>query len=193
MSRRITSTVEHFIRDEIAERVDKERKAIKAEISSIEAKVDAITDEIDDLECQDEDEPADWDKVAKEVKKLAKKEFDEALKKIVAKVKAALDKKGYKLEISDSDYAEYLAEEEGTVHLDFFDDVFYKKAPETNEKKIKALRKEQEALQNAWDKADAKRDALDRRIDKATAKVILNLTLNKDMNEVDSLIKSVKI
>ena len=193
MCKKISGVVESLIRDEIAERVKKERDALVSKLNVVGEKFDSVGDEIDILENGDEDiPPADWR--AKKCK--IEKEFNSYFKKLreqaVDHIRGILAKNGL-TEGNDTCFEDLaIAFFESDDRIEWYNDVLPMN-DKKDESKLNEKRKEYDRLDAEYDKINKEIEKLDDRVTKATGKICLQLMTGKNVKEIDDLIKSIKI
>lgn len=192
MCKKISGAVESLIRDEIAERVKKERAALEAKLDAVSENLARVEDEIDTLENGDEEPPADWKAKKCKIEKEFNSYFKKLRKQAVDHIMGVLAKNGL-TKGNDTDFEDIaLAFFESDDHIEWYNDVLPmndKKA----ESKLNEKSKEYDRLDSEYDKIEKEIKKLDDRVAKATGKICLQLMTGKSVTEIDDMIKSVKI
>lgn len=199
MCKKISGAVEALIRDEITERVKKERAALTAKRDEIKKKLGNLDEEIGNLEESDEESdecaPDGWNAKKRKLEKELRAYFKTVRANAAAHIKAVLAKNG----LTDGDcndiedIARNFFDADGDDFLEWYDDVLPANSSNNNDALLKKKQKEFDKLEAEFDKIDAEVDKFDARIAKATGKVCLLLMTGKSIKEIDDLIKNVKV
>lgn len=193
MCKKISGAVEAFIRDEIMERVEKERAALTAKRDEIEKKLGNLDEEIGNLEESDECAPDGWNAKKRKLEKELRVYFKTVRKNAAAHIKAVLAKNGL-TDGNCSDFEDIASNffgADGDDYLEWYEDVLPANSSNNNDALLKKKQKEYDKLEAEFDKIDAEVDKFDARITKATGKVCLLLMTGKSIKEIDNLIKEI--